>query len=120
MDGRVRVWRPRSTAFHDGNVMGTKAFGWWRCSCLGGRGGLLIVSYMSFKVTSMASYRDDVLNAHVVSHFDNHPLADRAIFIDDNVRPHSASIIREFRQKEAIDTFQWPAMSPDINPIDHV
>jgi hypothetical protein len=101
--------------------MGTKAFDGGDVAVWeGGGGGLLIVSYMSFKVTSMASYRDDVLNAHVVSHFDNHPLADRAIFIDDNVRPHSASIIREFRQKEAIDTFQWPAMPPDINPIDHV
>jgi len=75
---------------------------------------------MSFNVTSMASYRYDVLNAHVASHFDNHPLAGRPIFMGDNARPHRASIVREFRQKEAIGTFQRPTMSSDMNPIEHV
>jgi hypothetical protein len=31
-----------------------------------------------------------------------------------------ACIVREFRQQEAIDTFQWPAMSLDMNTIEHV
>ena len=39
--------------------------------------------------------------------------------MDDNVRPHRARIVREFRQ-EALDTFQWSAMSLDVNPIEHV
>jgi len=28
--------------------------------------------------------------------------------------------VREFSQQEAIDTFQWPAMFPDMNPTEHV
>jgi transposase len=39
--------------------------------------------------------------------------------MDDNARPHRARIVREFRQ-EAIDTFQWLAMSHDMNPIEHI
>jgi hypothetical protein len=27
---------------------------------------------------------------------------------------------REFSQQEAIDTFQWPVMPLDMNPIEHV
>ena len=39
--------------------------------------------------------------------------------MDDNARPHRARIVREFRQQQAIDTFQWPAMSPNMNPVEH-
>ena len=39
--------------------------------------------------------------------------------MDDNARPHRARIVREFRQQQAIDTFQWPAMSPNKNPVEH-
>jgi transposase len=60
-------------------------------------------------------------NLHgIVHHFDNHPLADRQIFMDDKARLHRACIVREFRQQEAIDTFQGPAVSLDMNPIEHV
>jgi len=40
--------------------------------------------------------------------------------MDDNARPHRAHIVREFRQQEAIDIFQGPAVSPDMNLIEHV
>jgi hypothetical protein len=35
-------------------------------------------------------YRDNVLAPRVVPHFDNHALADRPMFMDDNARPHRA------------------------------
>jgi transposase len=69
---------------------------------------------------SGVAYRDNVLNATVVPQFDNHPLADGLIFMDNNARPHRPRIVREFRQQEAIDTFQGPAVSLDMNPIEHV
>lgn len=50
------------------------------------------------------TYRENVLNAHVVPHFDSSQLADRPIFMDYNARPRRACIVREFRQQEAIDT----------------
>ncbi len=67
------------------------------------------------------AYREsNVLNTHVVLHFDNHSLADRPIFMDENNRPNGARFVREFMQQEAIDTFQWPAMSTDMTPVEHV
>jgi hypothetical protein len=52
------------------------------------------------------AYRDNnVLNAHGVLHFDNHPLADRPIFMDEKNRSNTARFVREFMQQEAIDTF---------------
>jgi hypothetical protein len=65
-------------------------------------------------------YRDNVLAPRVVPHFDNHALADRPMFMDDNARPHRSRIIQHFLQQEAVQTITWPAMSPDMNPIEHV
>jgi hypothetical protein len=56
----------------------------------------------------------------VWSCFDNHALADRPMFMDDNSRPHRARIVQYFLQQEAVQTIPWPAMSPDMNPIEHV
>jgi transposase len=69
-----------------------------------------------------------VLAPRVVPHFDNHALADKPIFMDDNsgsmwpsvVRPHRARIVQYFLQQEAVQTIPWPAMSPDMNPIEYV
>jgi hypothetical protein len=40
--------------------------------------------------------------------------------MEDNARPHSARIVQHFLQQEAVQTIPWPAMSPDINPMEHV
>ena len=65
-------------------------------------------------------YRDDILRNIVVPHFDNHPLASRPVFMDDNARPHRARIVKDYLQQEAIDVIPWPSLSPDMNPIEHV
>ena len=65
-------------------------------------------------------YRHNVLAPRVVPHFDNHALADRPIFMDDNARPHKARSVQHFLQQEAVQTIPWPAMSPDMNLLEHV
>ena len=41
--------------------------------------------------------------------------------MDDKAKLYRAHItVRKFRLQEAIDTFQCPAMTPDMNPIEHV
>ncbi len=65
-------------------------------------------------------YKDNILRPIVVPHFDGHPLGNRPIFMDDNARPHRAGIVTDFLEQEAIETMEWPAMSPDMNPIEHV
>ena len=65
-------------------------------------------------------YRDNVLAPRVVPHFDNHVLADRPMFMDNNARPHIARIVEHVLQQEAVQTIPWPVMSPDMNPIKRV
>ncbi|GFU23144.1 DDE_3 domain-containing protein [Trichonephila clavipes] len=42
------------------------------------------------------------------------------LFIDDNARPHCVNIVDECLQSEDITRMDWPAYSPDLNPIEHV
>ncbi|GBN96560.1 hypothetical protein AVEN_90588-1 [Araneus ventricosus] len=42
------------------------------------------------------------------------------LFMDDNARPHRANIVDKCLQSEDITRMDWPAYSPDLNPIEHV
>ena len=102
-------------------MLGTTAFG---------GGGVTVCDCLSFDCKldlyvldgnlKGQKYRDNVLAPRVVPHFDNHALADRPMCMDDNARPHRAQIVQHFLQQEAVQTIPWPAMSPDMNPIEHV
>jgi hypothetical protein len=65
---------------------------------------------------------DDGLNSAshppvVVPHFDNHPLATRPVYMDDNARPHRSRGVTAYLQSEVVTYVPWPAMSPDLNHI---
>jgi transposase len=62
----------------------------------------------------------DVLQPVVVPHFDNHPLATRPVYMDDNARPHRSRAVTAYLQSEAVTSVPWPAMSSDMNPIEHI
>ena len=43
-----------------------------------------------------------------------------AIVMHDNARPHVARIYRQFLNKNNVNVLPWPAVSPDMNPIEHI
>jgi hypothetical protein len=53
-------------------------------------------------------YIKDVLQPVVVPHFDNHPLATRHVYMDDNARPHRSRAITAYLQSEAVTSVPWP------------
>ncbi|GFV93072.1 transposable element Tcb2 transposase [Trichonephila clavipes] len=42
------------------------------------------------------------------------------IFMDDNARPHWTLAVEKLLESENITRMDWPAYSPDLNPIEHV
>jgi hypothetical protein len=65
-------------------------------------------------------YIRDVLQLVVGPHSDNHPLATRPVYNDDNARPNRSRVVTAYLQSEAVTSVPWPAMSPDLNPIEHI
>ncbi|GFU13310.1 DDE_3 domain-containing protein [Trichonephila clavipes] len=47
-------------------------------------------------------------------------MGSKFLFMDDNARPHRSNIVDECLQSEGITRMDWPAYSPDLNPIEHV
>ena len=86
-DGRARVWRKRNTSFQDNCFWG------WGCNGCFSFDWKLDLYVLDGNLTGQ-KYRDNVLAPRVVPHFDNHALANRAMFMNDNARPHRARIVQ--------------------------
>nr|CAH7737754.1 unnamed protein product [Callosobruchus chinensis] len=65
-----------------------------------------------------AYYLQNIINA-IVQPLRNE-IGDQFIFMDDNARPHRTRAVQQALENGDIAKLEWPAMSPDINPIEHV
>ncbi|GFY31295.1 transposable element Tcb2 transposase [Trichonephila clavipes] len=63
-------------------------------------------------------YRDEILRHIVVPYAA--AIGDDFILMDDNCRPHRANLVEDFLFEEGIIRMEWPACSPNMNPIEHV
>ena len=48
-------------------------------------------------------FSDDTLQNYGIPHFDDHNLASRPIFMDDNPRPHRVQTVQQYLQDVAIN-----------------
>ncbi|GFX90301.1 transposable element Tc3 transposase [Trichonephila clavipes] len=85
-------------------------------------GGIIIGSRNDLHIQSVTMtghiYRDVILEQHV--RLFRGAMGAEFLFMDDNTRPHRANIVDECLQSEDITRMDWPAYSPDLNPIEHV
>nr|CAH7730692.1 unnamed protein product [Callosobruchus chinensis] len=65
-----------------------------------------------------AYYLQNIINA-IVQPLRNE-IRDQFIFMDDNARPHRTRAVLQALENENSARLEWPAMSPDMNPIEHV
>lgn len=119
-DGRCRVWRRPGERFADPCIAEHDHYGGgsimvWGGITYGNRTRLYLVPGGAM---TGVRYRDEVLEPIVVPFAAN--MEGNFILMDDNARPHRARVVTEFLLDNGIERMEWPAMSPDLNPIEHV
>ncbi|GFU65295.1 transposable element Tcb2 transposase [Trichonephila clavipes] len=116
---RTLIWRAPGTRYHQRNTIERHRYGgagwlFWGLIILGSRTDLHVQSVtMTGRI-----YRDVILEQQ--ARLLQGAVCAEFLFIDDNSRPHRANIVDECLYSEDITRMDWPAYSPDMNPIEHV
>ncbi|KFM71338.1 Transposable element Tcb1 transposase, partial [Stegodyphus mimosarum] len=116
---RTFICRAPGTRYHQENIIERHHYGGagvlvWGGIILGSRTDLHV------QIGTMTSqiYRDVILEQHV--RLFRGAIGAQFVFMDDNARPHRANIVSECLQSEDITRIDWPAFSPDFNPVEHM
>ena len=72
-----------------------------------GRGGL-----------TGARYIEEILAVHVVPYVDY--IGNEFTFMHDNAKAHTSRIVHDYISEVGFRVMEWPACSPDLNPIEHL
>uniref|UniRef100_A0A3P9HU86 Tc1-like transposase DDE domain-containing protein n=1 Tax=Oryzias latipes TaxID=8090 RepID=A0A3P9HU86_ORYLA len=54
----------------------------------------------------------------MITRFHQHTL--NGVFMDDNASPHGDRFVRAQLKEVEVSHIDWPAMSPDLDPVEHV
>ncbi|GFV21366.1 transposable element Tcb1 transposase [Trichonephila clavipes] len=116
---RTLIWRAPGTRYHQENTIERHRYGgagWlvWGGTVLGSRTDLHVQS----ATMTGHIYRDVILELHV--RLFRGAMGAEFLFKGDNARPHRANTVDECLQSEDITHMDWPAYSPEMNPIEHV
>ena len=117
-DGRVRVYRRKGERYRNACILEKNRFG---------GGSVMIWAGVSLHTKTQAvfvnqtlnaqRYQDTILRPHLIPHI----RANRGMtFMQDNAPCHSARSTRDMLQRNNIRILDWPACSPDLNPIENI
>lgn len=118
-DGRKRVWRFRGERYSDNCVLQRNRWGGGSVHVWGG-----ITTFGKTQLVVFAgnvnavTYRDNVLAPIVVPYMRRN--LRRGTYQQDNARPHTARLTMDYLHNNGINVMDWPAMSADMSPIEHI
>ncbi|GFU54753.1 transposable element Tcb1 transposase [Trichonephila clavipes] len=117
---RVLIWREIGTWFYTSNIKERHHYGGpgvlvWGGIMVNGRTELHIFDR---GFVTGDRYYEEVLLPHV--RLFRGAIGRDFILMDDNARPYRTLAVEELLRSDDITRMDWPAYSPDLNPIEHV
>ena len=117
VDGRVRVFRRRGERFRENCVLRHDRYGGgslmvWTGITAHWRTDLVFIN----GTLNAQKYHQDILARHVVPFI----RANGGTLQQDNACPHVGRDNMDYLRRNNIDVLLWPALSPDLSPIEHL
>ncbi|GFU06236.1 transposable element Tcb2 transposase [Trichonephila clavipes] len=117
---RILIWRERGSRNHLSNIIERDRYGGrgvlvWGGVMLGSRTGLHIFDAGAVNGTR---YCNEILLPYV--RLFRGAMGLQFLFMDDNAPCHRTVAAEQLLESEVIERMDWPARSPDLNPIEHV
>lgn len=118
-DGRTRVWRRRGERFREDCIQPVTPYGGGSVMVWGGFSAQhrTPLYHVQGNLTGQR-YRDEILVPLAVPLL--RQIGPQAVLQDDNARPHRARLVDDFLQQAGVTRLDWPACSPDLNPIENM
>ncbi|GFW06653.1 transposable element Tcb2 transposase [Trichonephila clavipes] len=117
---RILIWRERGSRSHPSNIIERDRYG--------GRGvlvwgGIMLGSRTDFHIFDAGAvngtrYCNEILCPYV--RLFRGAMGLQFLFMDDNAPCHRTVAAEQLLESENIERMDWPARSPDLNPIEHV
>ncbi|GFX72494.1 transposable element Tc3 transposase [Trichonephila clavipes] len=117
---RILIWRERGSRNHFSNIIERDRYGGrgvllWGGIMLGSRTDLHIFDAGSVNGTR---YCNEILLPYV--RLFRGAMGQQFLFMHDNAPCHRTVAAEQLLESENIERMDWPARSPDLNPIEHV
>ncbi|GFX62975.1 transposable element Tcb2 transposase [Trichonephila clavipes] len=117
---RILIWRERKRRNHPSNIIEGDRYG-GRCVLVWG--GIMLGSRTDLHIFDAGSvngtrYCNEILLPYV--RLFRGAMGLQFLFMDDNAPCHRTVAAEQLLESEDIERMNWPARSPDLNPIEHV
>lgn len=120
-DGRKWCWKQPRSGLSDRVVSGTVKFGGgsvmvWGCFCFAGVGYMAKIDNRMDAALYCRILEDELMDTFSFYSLDRN----ETIFQQDNDPKHKAKLTMSWLDSKGIKLLDWPAQSPDLNPIENL
>ncbi|GFV67143.1 transposable element Tcb2 transposase [Trichonephila clavipes] len=117
---RILIWRERGSRNHPSNIIERDRYG---VRCVLVWGGIMLGSRTDLHIFDAGSvngtrYCNEILLPYV--RLFRGAMCLQFLFMDDNAPCHRTVAAEQLLESGDIERMDWPARSPDLNPIEHV